>query len=587
MPKGLQLMNIHDLSEYQLYKLKSIDPALSSDWYESVEKILPKLHKKSQYSIYKNILKPRGITISADKKLVYKRPETLSFTIGSIKTNNKDLISIASHMLKVVSSDIKAYNAIALADKVEALLGYLDNLEVHDSLLDQKSRHRIRIAFLYELANWIDTIELTIHSGLRQLNDDIVKSYFKEVFIKQQIQGRDFRSWDSSDLEFQELTHFPAFIKKEGLDRKFFIVEGQRYWFLIGIADQIDKNPYSFRRFLHEDSSGGGHHQFVYLTHIVLDKKRMKDSKYLTHSSYCMSRLYTLDRGVSDTILKFVNEIKRLYSCYLKPLLKEPLEQDGSQPEVIIKERLIKYEKQLSLLILQKLPNVIKLTENDINDRNYLFYHLDQLAKQMSDNIQDFRLQPLVMYSDSGEVMVIKLIAMRKLLDKLRLVLNAEQQRVEEHADHIKVPLTTVKEKLEETEISLSELQSYKDNIANYNEVKEKGSFWQKLKAGKTPNYSLEDIIETEQSVNEDLFIFIVRMAKNQNKGMVYPEFECNEIVNEKYRHYALADGELGISRLPRVLRLSENRSRFNADSIKEAVYQDIFESNQEWKSQV
>ena len=68
---------------------------------------------------------------------------------------------------------------------------------------------------------------------------------------------------------------------------------------------------------------------------------------------------------------------------------------------------------------------------------------------------------------------------------------------------------------------------------------------------------------------------------------MVYPEFECNEIINNKYRHYALADGDLGISRLPRVLRLSEDRRRFNSASIKEAVYQDIFESNQEWKSQV
>lgn len=580
-------MNIHDLSEYQLYKLKSIDPALSSDWYDSIEKILPKLHKKSQYSVYKNILKPRGITISADKKLVYQSPETLSFTLASIQTNNKDLISIASHMLKVTDSDNKVHNAIALADKVEALLGHLDNLDVQGSLLDQKNRHRIRIAFLYDLAAWIDTIELTIHSGLRQLNSDIVKSYFKEVFIKQQVQGRDFRSWDSSDLEFQEFTHFPTFIKKEALDRKFFIVEGQHYWFLIGIADQVDKNPYSFRRFLHEDSSGGGHHQFVFLTHVVLDKQHISDPKYMEHATYCMSRLYTLDRGVSDTILKFVNEIKRLYNCYLRPLLKEPLEQDGSQPEVVIKNRLIKYEKQLSLLILQKLPNVIKLTENDVNDRNYLFYHLDQLTKQMSDNIQDFRLQPLVMYSDSGEVMIIKFIAMRKLLDKLRLVLNDEQQRIDEYSDHIKVPLTTVKEKLEETETSLGELQSFKDSIANYNEVQENGSFWQKLKVGKTPNYSLEDIIETEQSVNEDLFMFIVRMAKNQNKGMVYPEFECNEIINNKYRHYALADGDLGISRLPRVLRLSEDRRRFNSASIKEAVYQDIFESNQEWKSQV
>ena len=576
-------MNIHDLSEYQLYKLKSIDPALSPNWYESIESILPKLNKTSQYSVYKNILKPRGIVINSDKKLVYQRPETLSFTIANIRTNNKDMISVASHMIKIIDSDIKVYNALKLADKIEALLGYLDNLDMQESIIDQKSRHKIRIAFLYELAAWIDTIELTIHSGLRQLDTDIVRSYFKEVFIKQQIQGRDFRSWDSSDLNFQEFNHFPAFIKKEGLDRKFFVIEGQVYWFLIGIADQIDKNPYSFRRFLHEDKSEGEHHQFIYLTHIVLHKHSINDTEYLKHASYSMSRLYTLNRGISDTILKFVNEIKRLYNSYLKPLLKEPLEQDGSQPEAIIKERLVKYEKQLSLLILQKLPNIIKLAANDVNDQNYLFYNLDRLTKQMSENIQDFRLQPLVMYSDSGEIMLIKLITMRKILDKLRVSLHSRKQELDEHAAQIKIPLLTVKEKLEEAEISLNELQSFKSEVLNYKDVKANGSYWQKLKIGRTPKYSIDEIVETEQSIHEDFFMFIIRMAKNKSQGLVYPEFECNEIINETYRHYALADGDLGISQLPRILRLNENRSQFNTNSIKEAVYEDIFESNQEW----
>ena len=105
-----------------------------------------------------------------------------------------------------------------------------------------------------------------------------------------------------------------------------------------------------------------------------------------------MTRLYTLDRGVSDTLLKFIHDIQQLYQNYLKPLLREPLQQDGSHPEEIIKERMIKYEKQLSILILQKLPRIIQMTFHDINDQDYLFYHLDQLVKQMSENVQDFRL---------------------------------------------------------------------------------------------------------------------------------------------------------------------------------------------------
>ena len=52
-------MNVYDLSEYQLYKLKSIDPTLSSDWQEIIKDIIPQLDKDSKASIYKNILKPK------------------------------------------------------------------------------------------------------------------------------------------------------------------------------------------------------------------------------------------------------------------------------------------------------------------------------------------------------------------------------------------------------------------------------------------------------------------------------------------------------------------------------------------------
>lgn len=579
LPKGINIMNIHDLSEYQLYKLKSIDPALSSNWYEAIHQILPKLNKEGQISIYKSILKPRGI----NENLVYNRPDTLKLTMKKIHTQNKDLISIASHMSKIIDSELNHCNAIKLADEIEALLDYLDNLDIHDLLSDQKNRKKIRTAFLYDLAEWIDTVDLIIDAGLRELDTDIVKSYLKEVFIKQRIQGRDFRSWDSSDSGFQELTHLPSFIKQEGKQRKFFIVEGQEYWFLIGSANQPDSNPYSFRRFLHEDSSGNDIKKYIYLTHIVLKKDDIHDLQYIAHASHCMTRLYTLDRGVSDTIIKFVHEIQRLYKSYLEPVLKKPLEQDGSDSEVIIKARMIKYEKQLTILILHKLPNIIQTALHDTNDQDYLFYHLDQLLKKMSENIQDFRLQPLSMYSVSSEIMAIKLITLRELIRKSRKLLCSQEESINEHSDIMGTPLLIIKEKLDETETSIQELKLLKDNVDNYFQIKEDGSFWQKIRLGKMPDYTLEEITEMKLTLQEELFISIVRLAKTQNNSMVYPEFECDEIINENYRHYAVADGKLGISRLPRILRLPEDRSKFNIESVRETVDQDIFKSTQEW----
>ncbi|WP_201530077.1 hypothetical protein [Psychrobacter frigidicola] len=572
-------MNIHDLSEYQLYKLKSIDPALSSNWYEIIHQILPQLNEEGQISIYKNILMPRGI----GKDLVYRRPDSLKIIMKSLSTQNNNLISIASHMSKMINSRPKDCNAMKLADEIEAVLDYLDNLDIHDLIYDQKNRQKIRTAFLYDLAEWIDIVNLDVDAGLRELDIAIVKSYLKEVFIKQKIQDRDFRSWDSSDLSFQELAHLPSFIKEAGKHRKFFVVEGEKHWFLIGRANKTNKNPYSFRRFLHEDSSGSDNRKYIYLTHIVLEKDNMHDPQYIAHASHCMSRLYTLDRGVSDTVIKFVNEIQQLNKEYLIPLLKKPLEQHGSNSEVIIEECMIKYEKQLSILILNKLPKIIQTVMHDINDQDYLFYNLDQLLKRMIENIQDFRLQPLSMYSVSSEVMAIKLITLRTLLTKLHHTFSFPEKNLIEHLETMEIPLTIIKEKLDETEVSIRELQYLKFELDNYYKTKEEGSFWQKIKLGKMPDYTLEEIFEIKATLQEELFMSIVRLAKTENNGMVYPEFECNIIINENYRHYAIADGKLGISRLPRIVRLPEDKSKFNIESVRKTVDYDIFKSTQEW----
>ena len=579
-------MDIHDLSEYQLYKLKSIDPALSSNWREVIEDILPKLNQESRNSVHKNILEPRGIYIGKSKSLICKLPVTLKQTMKNIKNNNKDLISIASDMLKIIESDLEYYDAIQLADEIEAIFGYLDNLDLHDLPQEHKNREKIRVAFLYDLAQWIDKVNLKIHPGLRSLDAHMVKSYLKEVFIKQKIQRRDFRKWDSSDITFQELTYLPSFIKDGGKKRNFIIVEALEYWFLIGSPDERGKNAYSFRRFLHEDNTGTDTKKYIYLTHAIIRKYHMNDSQYLSYASHIMSRFYTLDSEVPDTLSSFVNEIKKLDKIYLKPLLRKRLEQEDGSTEDIIKERMITYEKQVSVLILGKLPRIIQTTLHNINDQDYLFHNLDQLIKQMIDNVQNFRLQPLAMHSTSSEIMLIKLIALRKLLMKSRNLLCFHETNIEERTEIMGKPLFKIQQKVSEIDTSIKELKELKDNLSDYSQIKEKGTFWEKIKLGRRPNYTIEEIAKEKLILQEDIFMSIINLAKNKSEGMVYIEFECDEVINKNYRHYALADGELGISRLPRVLRLPEDRKRFNTETIREVINQNIFESSQSWNTQ-
>ena len=570
-------MNIYDLSEYQLYKLKSLDPNLSSDWPEVLQSMLPELDRESVASIYNHLLVPRGIYLDADRNLAHRRPITLREVMASTHVQEPDLLALVTNMSNIIASRSTCYDASKLADEIEAIFRCLDHLNLQN---EHENIKNIRVAFLYDLAQWLDTVELKVSPGLRKLDSSIVKSYLKEVFIKQKIQGQDFRRWDSTDLDFQDLTDVPTFIRNEGKSRKFFVVEGQDYWFLVGNSDVSGKNPYSFRRFLHEETSGS--EKYTYLTHVVIKKNEMQNSEYLSSVAYAMSRFYTLDLGTPDTLLSFIKEIKFLKSKYLKPLLKERLEQTGASTDAVVNERMLNYEKQVSILILQKLPRIQATLHNKV-DQGYLFYHLDKLIKQMIESVHDFRLQPLVSNINSSGILLIKLMALRKLLTKSYGFILSQDLSIEERTDAMTTPLLKVQEKINATKVSMKELRDLKENLDNYSQVKNNGSFWEKIALGRKPNYTLKDINKEKLLLKKDVFTSIVRMAKIQEQGMVYVELECDEIIDRNYRHYALADGKLGITRLPRILQLPEDPRKLKIESISQIVNYNVFEANPLW----
>jgi len=570
-------MNIYDLSEYQLYKLKSLDPNLSSDWPEVLQSMLPELDRESVASIYNHILAPRGIYLDADRNLAHRHPITLREVMANTHIQEPDLLALVTNMSSIIASRSTYYDASKLADEIEAIFRCLDNLNLQN---EHENIKNIRVAFLYDLAQWLDTVELKVSPGLRKLDSSIVKSYLKEVFIKQKIQGQDFRRWDSTDLDFQDLTDVPAFIRNEGKSRKFFVVEGQDYWFLVGNSDVSGKNPYSFRRFLHEETSGS--EKYTYLTHVVIKKNEMQNSEYLSSVAYAMSRFYTLDLGTPDTLLSFIKEIKFLKNKYLKPLLKERLEQTGASTDAVVNERMLNYEKQVSILILQKIPRIQATLHNKV-DQGYLFYHLDKLIKQMIESVHDFRLQPLVSNINSSGILLIKLMALRKLLTKSYGFILSQDLSIEERTDAMTTPLLKVQEKINATKVSMKELRDLKENLDNYSQVKNNGSFWEKIALGRKPNYTLKDINKEKLLLKKDVFTSIVRMAKIQEQGMVYVELECDEMIDRNYRHYALADGKLGITRLPRILQLPEDPRKLKIESISQIVNYNVFEANPLW----
>lgn len=576
------MAHIFDLSHYDIYRLQSIDPIFSDDWRQTLCDIFPKLDKESQNSVFRQLLVPRGIMYDkTSKKFLAQRPISLSDTLALTSSSNDKVMMMANHMLNFLKAPTQGVSILELADKIEAMLDHFDSIELYDAKNEHHLAKKIRQAFLYDLSHWIDNIEISLAPGLRNLTPDMIRAYFKSVFLKHQIQGWEFRSWDGQDMQELSSEHFPVFLQQEAVVRRYVVVETPKYWFLIGPTRLANQNPFSFRRFLFEDSDVSG--QYIYLTHVVVERERVNLPANKANILMQLSRMYTLERSVNETVKIFINSSKDLLIRYIYPLIRKPLATDGRPIEAIIEERMQNFEKQFSILILNKLPRIFDIALKDINDLEFFYYHLDWLIANVTNCLRDFCLQPLASFSLVAKRTTLRLVSMRMLTHRIRNYLNDVTIEAEQKQKLFMAPMQYLDKLLTEVEEEQSTIDILTEEVLYYQKQVETSGFLRRLITPKAPKYSLEELTQYRHQLNENLFMSIIRLAKDQKQLIVYLEFECNIIIDENFRHYAFIDGELGLTRLPKLLCLPEKRDSFDFQTVRQQINADVFRTNQEW----
>lgn len=576
------MAHIFDLSHYDIYRLQSIDPIFSDDWRQTLCDIFPKLDKESQNSVFRQLLVPRGIMYDkTSKKFLAQRPISLSDTLALTSSSNDKVMMMANHMLNFLKAPTQGVSILELADKIEAMLDHFDSIELYDAKNEHHLAKKIRQAFLYDLSHWIDNIEISLAPGLRNLTPDMIRAYFKSVFLKHQIQGWEFRSWDGQDMQELSSERFPVFLQQEAVVRRYVVVETPNYWFLIGPTRLANQNPFSFRRFLFEDSDVSG--QYIYLTHVVVEREGVNLPANKANILMQLSRMYTLERSVNEAVKIFVNSSKDLLIRYIYPLIRKPLATDGRPIEAIIEERMQNFEKQFSILILNKLPRIFDIALKDINDLEFFYYHLDWLIANVTNCLRDFCLQPLASFSLVAKRTTLRLVSMRMLTHRIRNYLNDVTIEAEQKQKLFMAPMQYLDKQLTEVEEEQSSIDILTEEALYYQKQVETSGFLRRLITPKAPKYSLEELTQYRHQLNENLFMSIIRLAKDQKQLIVYPEFECNIIIDENFRHYAFIDGELGLTRLPKLLCLPEKRDSFDFQTVRQQINADVFRTNQEW----
>lgn len=569
-----------DLYEYELIQLQSIDPYLSNDWQGVVMNILPELDRDAQHAVMEKILKPKGIRYdSAKRGFVVEPTPTLVEVFKAHPTDNKQLLKAIHQMLdflRLSSLSEEKYDAVLLADETEAILNFLDTIPINPDNDERRVRQKLRTAFLYELADWVLETSFEMPKTLRRLDETVFKCYFREVFIKQQIQGWGFKYLEAVDLDLYQISHFPKFIAQEAKNRKLLLVETKEYWFLISTAENTTINPFSIRRFLYEETTAN----FTYLNNVVVPKRFADNEVTQKFISLLVERIYSLDTNIGEDVKKFILLLKDCVNHELAPIFKEPLSASGLNVERTISNRTLKFEERLSSVVLQRLPYMFAIVRSSEEEREFLFGHLTEFFMDILALVDNFRLHPLVRYSFVAQNLSTKIAGYSIMLQKNKLWLCSNEISNQEREEVFQEAMPKLRQCYEDGMVRLKEIQSLREGIKVYQHKQTTGNWhqkaWQKLGFGK-PKYSMDDLKDFEKELNNEFFADIIRLAKSHRKAVVYLEYESDYLPNEDFRHYIIANEDGGITRLPYVIALPEDRSLFSLENIQDDVYWEIF----------
>lgn len=579
------MVALYDIPRSFLIDLTSIDSQLDDRWQEKVSELLSPLGQEQKNMIFEKILNKKGIYLDQQGQLQRQKQPAFKKTIQAL--TDEKLTTLGIRLNSSLTNIQNTACIIEIADIIEAACSAIELFDTKDSFSLNQERAQLRIAYLYALADVIrdPNFNFDVPKGQRKLSLKSIKTYIVQIFIKERIQKYEFRSLSHISIEKMENPFVKQFIAGEAKHRRFELVDSDHYYFLIGPASHSDQNPYSLRRFLTEDSAMNG--SIVYLNHVVIPKQAQSEQILQQYTAWAISRMFTIERKLNEAVDNFIGSLDLFQDKYLKPLLRKPLSKDGSDLEVVIETRLLDYEKQLSMLILNKLPAILQSHNNSADDFEYLFFSVKRLLQDILADIQEFSSQASTLWSNQPKLLMLRITAYLILMDKLKIqAFSARCMRTDElGADlHPLTPLKIVTRHFEESHEQQCVWQAELEQlIKQRNQPAPRTGFAKLFGKKSTSKYTVEEIQDHLLKHRKDTIVTVARIIKTYRGSTVYPEFELGYEVNEHYRHYAFANGGLGIGLLPRMIQLPEDPKDLDAYLLYKQCAYDILKSRQTW----
>ncbi len=564
--------------------LQDLHPLLDPGWEKKVAVIFSYLPEARRQYLYTYLLKPRGI---------YFNPKTNQFGYVGTPSLGECIKALKTPALRGLGSKLQQAEMVLrqtqdlydFSDLLESSVGLIESFSCGEDPVAQKERNLLQETFLNQVILIVREAQFAPPSpkDIRKLTVDMVKTFLLQVYIRQRLMGYRFRTLHPRDLKQDPRDFVRTFIAREAQIRQCDIVQTEKYLFLIAPAQQADQNPYSIRRFLYVEKGPFKSAAIVWLNGTVIPLSLVEIEAAQKQIAFAISKIVSLERQLSQRAVDVVERMERAYQYQLVPMLQAPLVADGTQMKKAIDKRLFEYERELTTAILIPFSHALRRSLERSDDLEYLISNTRRILVDLACAARDFITQTATAWSRVAEELDLRLIAYIRLLDKREIAAQTPQEKEGEEEDPFADPMQPkreVKTIIKQYAPQLQKLQDRLKNTIHQQTLQEENLLYKwfaRFRLGRKPLMP-EQVERERQMLQRQCLGRLIQVFKRYAKTTVHLEEEGLVSVRKNKRHYALPSGEDGFNRLPALIRLPEEKSALNLESLEKYLDFDVLD---------
>ena len=245
-------------------------------------------------------------------------------------------------------------------------------------------------------------------------------------------------------------------------------------------------------------------------------------------------------------------------------------------------------EKDLSLNILEPFLKGLKNSVQHTDELEYCYLNILRLINEFLHQLEILSQQPMLQFNPHARLFKYRLIAYLKLLEQRRtqiFVIFHDEFHYQQQVRAVSAPTQEIREllndALEQTRQIQQQIRQLEREIQN---TENRGFLKRLFKKPENHELKINELKKNLTEVRDHCYLRMIAMQKQATQESVYLEAKnLIPVIDAKVRHYAFANGENGVTRLPLLLQLPEDRNSFNMQSILVALNYEFLLSAKSW----